>query len=1205
MIELDHLRIELAGRNLIEASAGTGKTYAIACLYLRLVIEKGLPPDQILVVTYTEAATEELRGRIRTRLREALEVFSGAGTDDLILQGLVDNVNGEGPTPAIALDRLNLAIRSFDLASIFTIHGFCLRALQDHAFESGSPYDTELITDQSPLLQEIVDDFWRMKFFAEPAPLLGYALRSGLSPDYFKSFLMGMLGNPALRILPTYDEGAVEALEAACQVSYAAVAAGWRSTRAGVIALIATDKNLKRAAGFYRADLLPAYSDAMDDYLSGGNPYEILPGIERFSTSGIVAGTKEKTGTPPVHPFFELCEELAGKVHERFLALRWELIAFARQRLPARKRESNIRFFDDLLTDLHAALGGKTGEQFAVCLREKYRAALIDEFQDTDPVQYDIFRRIYAGPDALLFLIGDPKQAIYSFRGADIFAYLEAAADVDHARCFTLTGNWRSSPQLLAAFNRIFDNEGRPFVFDRIAYHPVRSGNETSARKFEFAEADAAPLQLWLVPPGEDCGGLMIGDANMLIPAAVAAEIGRLLQAGREGKALVDGRSVLPEDMAVIVRDHWQAGYTQEALRTLGIPSVMRSDRSLFATDEAREVSTLLAALADPGNETKVRTALVTDLLGKSGDDLALLLGREQEWDDRLQTFRDYHQTWLERGFMVMSQELLSGEGVRGRLLRRPDGERRLTNLLHCFEVIHRAAHERRLGIEGQVTWFAERVSGGEAAEEYQIRLETDEKAVKIVTVHVSKGLEYSIVFCPFLWGGIKGGNEVLTFHDEFSVVKDFGSPDYDRHRVLARKEALAESLRLLYVALTRAKFRCYLVGGKFSDKTRRNRPETSPLAYLFHTAKETKAADDLVSLQEQEVKALSAALMQEQLEAFAVHGAGEIAVLSLPLPVDAVPYLPKGGDATVLRCRKFKGVIDHTWRVSSFTSFAAHEALESELPDRDRTGVGEAVPVSAPAAEEPQAKSIFTFPRGARAGIFLHEIFEKIDFASGYTAKVTETVSECLKKHNFAAEWQDPVCTMIGNVLAMPLGPPVDPFTLADLRQGSWLVELEFFFPLKFVTSETLRDCFRRWNGNSSAVDLTSLCRSLRFRPAQGIMRGFMDLVFEHAGRYYLLDWKSNHLGNRVEEYGQAALKTAMESNLYPLQYLLYTVALNKHLSLRVKGYDYATHFGGVRYLFLRGIDPKRGNEYGVFSDVPPAELIRDLTACLIEVER
>ncbi len=286
------------------------------------------------------------------------------------------------------------------------------------------------------------------------------------------------------------------------------------------------------------------------------------------------------------------------------------------------------------------------------------------------------------------------------------------------------------------------------------------------------------------MPPDDKGGAINVGKANEAVPAAVAAEIARLLQEGVEGKARIGDRPLLPEDIAVIVRSHRQAGYMQDALKELGIPSVMRSDMSIFASDEAREVCTLLAALADPGSEPKVRAALVTDILGRSGNDIALLLEDEEAWEECLERFRGYHQTWLERGFMVMSQSFLAGEAVRGRLLRRPDGERRLTNLLHCFEVIHHAAHERGLGIEGLITWFGERVSRGEAAEEYQIRLETDEKLVKIVTVHVSKGLEYPVVFCPFMWGGIRGSDEVVTFHDGFNMVKDFGSPDYERHRI-------------------------------------------------------------------------------------------------------------------------------------------------------------------------------------------------------------------------------------------------------------------------------------------------------------------------------------------------------------------------------------------------------------------------------------
>ncbi len=1201
MNELDHLQIELSGRNLIEASAGTGKTYAIACLYLRLIVEQGLPPEQILVVTYTEAATEELRGRIRKRIREALGVFSGAATEDAFLLGLHANSNGRGPDRTTARDNLERALVSFDTASIFTIHGFCLRALQDNAFESGSLYDTVLVTDQTALLRDVVDDFWRIHFFSESAPLLLYALHKNFSPDYLLGFLKGMLTNPKLEVIPRFTTSEIESIEERCRSAFADIRETWFTSREEIIDILANDKGLSRAAGKYHPDELFEYFERMDNFHANDNPFALFHGFRKFSSSGIVQG-KKPTGTAPTHPFFDLCEDLGTGVEERFLALRWELVEYARQRLPVRKREMNIRFFDDLLGDLYGALCGESGTSLAASLSGKYRGALIDEFQDTDPVQFEIFRKVYTDPACPLFLIGDPKQAIYSFRGADIFAYLEAAADVDKERRFTLTNNWRSTPELLSAFNTVFGSGTRPFVFDDITYHPVKPGKNDEGVRLVCDGRDNSPLQLWCLPADESGEPLNVGNATAAIPPAIAGEISRLLRDGLSGKALIGDRPLLPGDIAVIVRSHRQAGAIQEALRARSIPSVMRSDRSIFSTEEAREVCTLLGALVDPGNEAKVRAALVTDLLGMSGNDIAGLLDDEQGWEGCLERFREYHHLWLERGFMVMSRALLARENARGRLLCRPDGERRLTNVLHCFEVIHQAAHEKRLGLEGLLTWFGERVSGEEDGDEYQIRLETDEKMVKIVTVHVSKGLEYPVVFCPFMWGGLKGNGEVVTFHDDFRMVKDFGSAGYDLHRGLAQKESLAESLRLLYVALTRAQFRCYLVGGKVVGKKNVSEPETSPLAYLFHASEAVKGTDDVIEPLKREVGTLTASQMEEQLLALAETQEGAIAVTTMPQADDAGSYRPAGDDDTPLAGREFSGKISNDWRVVSFTSFAAHGERGDELPDRDGAG-GETIDAASAALEEkPSGMNIFTFPRGAQAGIFLHGLFEELDFSSARAETVRGLVEKGLGRYGYDPGWEPCITSLVNNVIATPLGSPDVPFSLSDLRQGSWLAELEFFFPLKFVSASILRECLARWSGDQMPVDIPSLCRALKFRPAEGMVRGFMDMVFEHRGRFYLLDWKSNHLGYRVEDYGRDALRAAMVNHLYPLQYLLYTVALNRYLGLRVKGYDYASHFGGVIYVFLRGVNPQRGEECGIFRDTPPVEMINELTACLIK---
>ncbi|MFZ4524838.1 MAG: exodeoxyribonuclease V subunit beta [Chlorobium sp.] len=1193
MRTLNHTTVALSGINLIEASAGTGKTYAIASLYLRLLVEQELLPEQILVVTYTEAATQELRSRIRTRIREALEVMEGAETKDAFLEELHEKAFRSGMKRV--RDLLERALGAFDTASIFTIHGFCLRALQDNAFESGSLYDTELVTDQTELLRDIVEDFWRMHFFREPAPLLGYTLQKRHSPETFISLLKNLHAGTGVEVIPDFSDEEILTLDKECGDAYAETSALWKHERESITELLTTDKGLKRSQDTYRADLLEPLFAEMDAFVAGGNPYDLFGDFKKFTASAISEGTKLKN-TPPVHPLFGSCQRLYDAVQSRFLALKAELVRFYRDSLPQRKRASNVRFFDDLLEDLYRALlsnGG--GAILAGLLRTKYRAALIDEFQDTDPVQYEIFRSIYAGSDLPLFLIGDPKQAIYSFRGADIFAYMRAAREVSEERRFTLTENWRSSPLLLDAFNTLFDNTRHPFLYDEILYHPLAAGNREASGSGGLNASESEPMQLWFMDSGDEKSGMLTAeDAGAFSSKAVAGEIVRLLQ---DGQTLVGGKPLTAGDIAVIVRTHRQAAIVLNALGARGIAGVMRSDRSIFATREAEEVRILLSALGDPASDPKVRAALVTDLLGRSGNDIATLLDNEELWTECLRAFRHYHELWLQRGCMVMSRELMAREGIRGRLLGYADGERRLTNILHCFELLHREEHERGVGMEGLIAWFSERLGAEDEQDEHQIRLETDEAAVKIVTIHVSKGLEYPVVFCPFLWGGANHKGEVVMFHNEqWQLVKDFGSSDIDRHRSLAGKESLAESLRLLYVALTRAKYRCYLFAGK-------TRAESSPINYLLHASDETRGRRNPATALAAEMKAMTAETMSGQLQALAESSGGTIGFSRMNRSDIAekslLPRRRKASDQPHLR--SFSGRVDNGWRVSSFTSFSHHESgprqQSAELPDRDEHRQAGELPIAAPGVQ-----SIFTFPKGAQAGIFMHGIFEKLDFAAPSDESICELALQGLGRYNYKPEWEPHITAMVHNVLRTPLSSPDTSFTLGALKKGSWSTELEFFFPLRFINSSLLGELLARHGFLSDGIDLALLAEALQFKPVKGMLMGFIDMVFEEGGRYYLLDWKSNYLGNSLDDYGQSAMTQAMQSNLYPLQYLLYTVALNRYLSLRVKNYRYATHFGGVIYVFLRGVSQEQGESKGFFRDLPSEGLIDALSDLLIE---
>ena len=1197
MERLNHASVELAGMNLIEASAGTGKTYAIASLYLRLLVEKGLRPEEILVVTYTEAATKELRAKIRSRIREALDVVEGCETEDAFLLSFREKSQLSGI--ANVKDILERALGDFDTASIYTIHGFCLRALQDNVFETGSLYDTELIKDQRALLQELLDDFWRIHFFTDSAPLLSYALQNKVS-ELFASLLKELQAGSGLKVIPEFSDDAVAALEAACHNAGKEIGNMWRSEKESILEVIRSDKGLGRAAESYRLDLIEPLFPLMDAFVEKGNPFDLFEGFVKFSRSGITKGTKPKS-SPPDHLFFDICETLSVAVEQRFLALQAELVSYYRNNLPLLKQAGNVRFFNDLLEDLfHALVSESGGEALALLLRKKYAAALIDEFQDTDPLQYDIFRMIYAGCDAPLFLIGDPKQAIYSFRGADIFAYMGAAREITSERRFTLTENWRSTPRLLKAFNTLFDQKRNPFIYDGIAYHPLKAG---SSKECELVEdTESSPLQLWFMDAGDRKSGLLtVDDAGTFASQAVANEICRLLKDVRIASEGSGTRAVTAGDIAVIVRTHRQAGIVLKALRARGIAGVMQSDMTVFASTEAMEVSILLSALCDPGNETKVRSAMVTDILGRSGNDIARFIDDEESWTECLKDFRQYHHRWVERGFMVMIRELMAAEGVRGRLLSLPDlsGERRLTNLLHCFELLHKEEHERRLGMEGLAAWFSERIAAADEAEEYQIRLETDEAAVKIVTVHVSKGLEYPIVFAPFLWGKVNNKGNVVMYHDDdWQLIKDFGSSEFARHRLVAAKESLAESLRLLYVALTRAKNRCYVLTGKTNA-------DISPINYLFHASQEVRDADNQASLLAEEAKSITAEEMARHLQELSDSSEGAISFELLrregmdeaqsrfdyqSTPKSFTPHL-----------HTFSLTIDTSWRVSSFTSFSRNEQRyapkHAELPDRDEAR-GESIIPAAVAVDN----TIFSFPRGAQAGIFMHWIFEKLDFASPAEDSVRDLVIKALERFSYNPEWQPHITAMVQNVLQATLLSGQKTFALGSLSPGSWITELEFFFPLRLVTSPLLGEVLARHGVLSGGVDLPAHAKALQFKAVKGMLMGFIDMVFEAGGQYYLVDWKSNHLGSGTQDYSPDAMKEAMDNNLYALQYLLYTVALDRYLSLRVKNYHYSTHFGEVIYVFLRGVSKEHGETTGFYRDRPSEELIRDLTQLLID---
>lgn len=1161
---LDLKALVLSGTHLIEASAGTGKTYTIASLFLRLLLEKKIPVESILVVTYTVPATDELKTRIRDKLRQARDDFVLGSSDDEFIAWLMEIV-GNG---AQAVGILDDALARFDETSISTIHGFCQRMLKEMAFETASPFETELVADQADMVASVAEDFYRMHIAACDVPeFISFARSRKVSPEWF----MDLAGqkNLAAEVIPGSVHSGTSRDMAAMLDTYRRIFAelkrAWPEDREEIAMILADERNFRQ--NMISSAGSPALLSELDLFLAADHPVLPLPETMKKFSQEYIQRAKKKTAVFFGHRFLDLCDELhksasalADVMEEKVTGLKVDFLGFLDCALMRRKESLGVVHFDDLLLRMYKALRSRGGVALSEAVRARFAAALIDEFQDTDPLQYEIFRRCFAG--STLFFIGDPKQAVYSFRGADVFTYAKAAAEVEDVNTHTLLCNWRSIPGLVEAVNTVFSGVPDPFVFDWIRFDSAVPAPKPDRK--DLVGVDGAPLTVWFMETG-DRGVITVEQANRAVCNAVAFEISRLLGLSGSGVIMLGSDALRPRDLAVLVRTNTQARMVRDALHDAHIPCVLYSDENVFGSLEAFEMEMLLCALAEPVREGVVRTALMTRIFGLDACAIDALGRDEAAWEGWIERFRAWHESWARTGIIPVIRRILDTQKVRERLLGLDGGERALTNVLHIAELLGRAEATGKFGMQGLRKWLAERRNPEfPGSEEYQLRLESDDDAVRVMTVHKSKGLEFPVVFCPFAWGApSKERGEGVLFHDSAgNAVLDLGSADRDEHRRQAGIEELAENVRLLYVALTRARNRCYVCFGQM------NGAERSAMAHLFrHLGEEDHRA-----------------ALKEYLERQTRHAS----LVDLP---DGKPETLGGACPSPHEpaARIFSGRLDRTWGMASYTSFIRGLHAPGETADRDTAHYGLEERTE---DRREGTRDVFAFPKGARAGTVLHEVFERLDFTSS-DSDMCKVVEEALSAHGFDRSWTGAVAGMVRRVLDVDLGG----FSLAEVGKGQLLTELEFMYPISTVTPETLVKALQGCMPGGMPFPTARFT----FDPVKGFLRGFMDLVFHRDGRYYLVDWKSNHLGDSVEDYHQKALLHAMVGEGYVLQYHLYCVALHRYLRQRVEVYDYDEHFGGLFYVFLRGVDPCRGMGYGVFSARPEKETIEGLEGMIV----
>ena len=1170
-----YLALPLDGVRLIEASAGTGKTFTLATLFTRLVVEKGWRIGQILAVTFTDAATQELRKRIRERLALAAQLVERAPSEQdspevVLTQVILHRQLALGEeTPAALARRLQTAADEIDLASIFTIHGFCTRVLREHALESGHTFDPPtLLPSERALHEELAADLWRVH--ANDAATVDALTWLWSSPEALAGDLTTLI--KPLPLLParpthTFDDPAPQ-----LRLAAAALAEAIESHGEDAQAQIAAAFDRKVFDG--RRAKRPSFDKAFGELFAGRSAQHWPRGdkshLGKLLPVQLLAFCKDgMDGQCPVSPLFDALQRWWHAADAREQWLRQQATAFlhdlrdeARARLAELKRIGRVQTYDDLIDGVADALDGPHRATLVQQLRAQYAIALVDEFQDTDDRQWGIFQRVFgdsqetreAGLTPALFLIGDPKQAIYGFRGGDIHTYLKAKRQADAAPA--LDRNFRSRPAVLHAIEALYANAGeRAFLEADIAFEPVHPGSTRVDTDF-LRDGIPAPGLTVRVLHNTEAGDLKADPSRQQASDACVAAIHQILSEARQGRALLRDMPVQPGDIAVLVRSHKEATRIQQALGAVGIPAVAAGKQSLYATPEAHDLRLLLLALLQPADEGRLRAALSTVLLG---EDAAAIDALEREGDAQ-RSFQvrllEWRERWQRGGPFAVITDLCAEHAER--LLGLLDGERRLTNYLQLGELLQQAAGQT-LGMHGLLDWLQVQMAHADQNDEQQLlRLESDARRVQIITLHKSKGLEYPLVFLPFV--GIGGGapnteaNCTVYANGRRELHWKLDKDDsWSAASTRSAQEQEAEDARLLYVGLTRAEHALWI------------------------------AAGDLAGLAKTRL-----APMLSNMAALRDHP--DIAVIEGPVETRPV-QLAFERDGELPPVRALTRRVPHDWWVYSFTQLAHADAGH----DTDAA----ATEVPAPAADEPAGVDLTLEaeqpavasdeidPRfmGSRFGNVLHDALENTDFAlwSGWQAgqpapgEEAEVLRVSLRAEGYAEEDLDDgvgmLTALVGQTLTVPLP---EGGALHDLPADARRAEIEFHFAMQPTAVPALLTLL---HAHGLVRDRHGFGTRRRL---EGLMTGKIDLTYVRADRWYVLDYKSN----RLPGYDAARLTSAMQHSEYDLQALIYTVALHRWLRFRLGAqYDYTRDMGGIRYLFCRGLDARREDSPGLYA--------------------
>jgi exodeoxyribonuclease V beta subunit len=1126
-IQFDVLQFELQGKKMIEASAGTGKTFSVAILVVRLLVETETDIKSILMMTFTKAAAAEMEERIRLFIRESYSYLEDGHDVNDTLKSLLDDIADTDEKKVKILGKLKRAILDLDQMSVSTIHSFCSNILTEYAFETGQLYGVEPLEDLTLLIQGYVNEFWRLNVATSNPMILAELIDLKYNRDSIVKVIQDVLSGK--RYVPyiagnNYDLTIQDNMTAPehIEAHFDQITVTVNAMRGGVaktnLLLLIENNNFQEIAEFLievnkkNGTARPAY---IDDFSYIMNNLFHIELIQKINCNAI--------------------NDILEKIKDHMLS------------------NNNISF-DDMIVKMEAAITSPTGGAIISALRNKYKAVFIDEFQDTDKSQYNIFKNVFIknNHETFVCLIGDPKQMIYAWRKADMGTYIAAKADMDLINgdqvVYFMKENFRSSYKYIDAMNLFFTAFPPNFeTFNmpgEVEYQNINFPQIGARTLNEITDADTESgllpinIEMYQAKPDmnkrfmRDIQGLLKGNTTIRIP---------------DPKEPSGYRKVRASDIGVLVRTKKQANSIKKLLSKYGIPAVKIDDANIFETIEAEQILYLLEAFNER-TPNKIKRALLATFINIQSNTIV-----NMDTDIITEKFKTYNDIFEKKGVYHALKSFFTGFNIQHYLLFEfgIGGERVYANLIQVAESLHQIEHEKKLAATDLKIWLRKMIAQQEniKTSEYEQRIESDENAVKIVTIHKSKGLEYNIVFAPFLdlKPFPKGNSSFRDENDEFCFIEH----DYldNTQEELFESQNEEENKRLIYVAITRAKYRSYVYA---TSNTKFMGTISSYISKI--TQNQLDDIDGLIKIVQIDPEYTKN--LRYPIRSFYRDIQESIA----PTPKEFLSDFP----------------VDNWWKMSySRLASKNHEIKEFTKPDEITNAFD---------------KFVFEqFPKGAKAGNILHSILEKIDFTTNeydnWDIEIDSTLIFYRVKGNLESLksniklWLEHI---LNTNIRMPDGVTLK---LCDVKHEDRINELEFDFNMNDFEVKDV----------ANVVGETEVRINADLSKIKGVMNGKMDLFFRHEGKYYILDWKSNFLGFTLDDYLKANVEEAMTDSNYHLQYLIYTMASRLYLKNRIPDFNYDLHFGGVVYLFLRGIRNIE-NSGGIFTNKPTVDVLNRL---------